>query len=41
MEFGAMEHEFETELMPMELTALFTWKPNVATNQVSFYGNWP
>ena len=31
-EFGAMEYEFETELLPMELGGLFTWKPNLAIN---------
>ena len=29
-----MEHDFMWELMPMELGGLFTWKPNVAMNEV-------
>lgn len=33
-EFGNMEHDFMWELMPMELGGLFTWKPNVAMNEV-------
>ena len=31
VEFGDQEHDFDVELMPMELGGLFTWKPNMAT----------